>query len=651
MAPSVVRAQTSPSLDLRTFQPSVDPKGSLYMEPALTPGAGLWNVSGWFSYGYRPVVLKDSSGDITAKLISHQLSFDLLGNIGIGKVGALGFALPTVLYQHGESTDRGAAAMGGSSIPTQSLGDASIIGKATIVPYGDLGGFGLAALGRVTLPTGSQASFVAERSPTSEVRLLGEFKLIAVSVQGTAGFRLRTEERSMGSRTWGNEIPWGVGLAVRPQAFGIDENGKWTWVIEAHGALPAGPANPFSSAALSPAIAGASARYAIKDWSVLGGVEAPLDSAPGLPLVRAIAAIHWAPRVHDADHDGVPDESDDCLELAEDRDGFQDNDGCPDFDNDDDGVPDADDKCPTAQEDLDDFEDDDGCPDPDNDKDGILDVQDACPNVAGPANADPKLNGCPVLDQDGDKIPDDKDKCPKEPEDIDGFQDDDGCPDLDNDQDLIPDAQDACPMIPGVPSSDRKRNGCPIPDKDGDTFEDAEDKCPDAAEVWNGVKDDDGCPDEGGHPVIRIERTKTGSALAIADAIRFKGSKEAPEIDPKSIPTIRAIATELNHHPSWVAVVGVREDKSQGASASNNALSRAFAVMLHLRAYTYRDGAAETGSWDAVKAQPRAASNGLGILLLGADEAAKPGTPAPTTPSTPTPGGSSPPSAPAPRGP
>ena len=57
----------------------------------------------------------------------------------------------------------------------------------------------------------------------------------------------------------------------------------------------------------------------------------------------------------------------------EDKDGFEDDDGCPDLDNDRDGVPDEKDKCPAQAEDRDEFEDGDGCPDDDNDKDGVAD--------------------------------------------------------------------------------------------------------------------------------------------------------------------------------------------------------------------------------------------------------------------------------------
>ena len=124
------------------------------------------------------------------------------------------------------------------------------------------------------------------------------------------------------------------------------------------------------------------------------------------------AAARQGPRRHPRQRRQVPDE-------PEDKDGFEDEDGCPDLDNDKDGIPDTDgqvperargqgrvrgrrrlprsrtttptasptptDKCPNEPEDKDGFEDEDGCPDPDNDKDGVLDAADKCPNEPGPA--------------------------------------------------------------------------------------------------------------------------------------------------------------------------------------------------------------------------------------------------------------------------
>jgi outer membrane protein OmpA-like peptidoglycan-associated protein len=64
-------------------------------------------------------------------------------------------------------------------------------------------------------------------------------------------------------------------------------------------------------------------------------------------------------------------------------------------DTDGDGIPDAEDKCPTDPEDKDGFEDEDGCPDNDNDKDGIADKDDACPDQAEVVNGVEDKDGCP----------------------------------------------------------------------------------------------------------------------------------------------------------------------------------------------------------------------------------------------------------------
>ena len=484
----VAAADPTPSLDLRGFHPSTDPAANLYLEPTATPGPWQWNVAGWASYANRLVTINDASGKQVAIPVEHQFSLDYAFGIGLGDRLALGLSLPTVMYQSGTG-----GRLIGSDLPQTALGDLGLQLKATLLPSGELGGFSLAALGRLTLPTGNARSYIAERSATGEVRLLGELKLIALAVRATAGVKVRGSEQTYVSERFGQELPWGFGLAFRPQVLGIDSKGRWEGTLEAHGAVAITP--KFAALAQSPAALGLSTRYTPGALSFIVGAELPLDSGVGTPRVRAVLGVGWAPRVHDEDKDGVPDEVDQCPELAEDKDGFEDADGCPDFDNDDDGVPDDSDRCPTEKEDSDGFEDDDGCPDPDNDHDGILDTVDACPNEAGLASTDAKLNGCPVRDSDVDGIPDPLDKCPQQAEDKDSFQDEDGCPDLDNDNDRVPDVDDACPNLPGPERSDPKLDGCPSPDKDGDTIDDADDRCPDQPETWNGVDDHDGCPE------------------------------------------------------------------------------------------------------------------------------------------------------------
>jgi hypothetical protein len=65
----------------------------------------------------------------------------------------------------------------------------------------------------------------------------------------------------------------------------------------------------------------------------------------------------------DPDADGIESDVDKCPNDAEDKDGFEDDDGCPDPDNDLDHIPDVSDKCPNEPETYNGFEDEDGCPD------------------------------------------------------------------------------------------------------------------------------------------------------------------------------------------------------------------------------------------------------------------------------------------------
>ncbi len=97
----------------------------------------------------------------------------------------------------------------------------------------------------------------------------------------------------------------------------------------------------------------------------------------------------------DPDLDGLRDQADRCPDAAEDKDGYQDYDGCPDLDNDGDGIADLTDQCPNDQEDRDGFQDDDGCPDRDDDKDQILDAVDQCPREAEIYNGIDDTDGCP----------------------------------------------------------------------------------------------------------------------------------------------------------------------------------------------------------------------------------------------------------------
>jgi outer membrane protein OmpA-like peptidoglycan-associated protein len=296
----------------------------------------------------------------------------------------------------------------------------------------------------------------------------------------------------------------------------------------------------------------------------------------------------------DTDGDGVVDAKDGCPLEPETANGVRDFDGCPEDpaaldlpgdavpfgaeggpqmadlpvngDGDGDGVADLSDACPTEREDRDGFEDYDGCPDPDNDGDGVIDRVDRCPLEGENVNGVIDVDGCPDIgpDADGDGVDDADDRCPLEPENVDGVRDEDGCPEAwwvgrpapvgsepsrslptttprtpgadsqadvallgplprggDLDGDGLDHHVDDCPEEPEDLDGVLDGDGCPDPDDDADGVPDADDGCPLEAETANGYEDEDGCPDvvptelEDVAGIVRGIRFRTGSAVLL----------------------------------------------------------------------------------------------------------------------------------------
>lgn len=318
-----------------------------------------------------------------------------------------------------------------------------------------------------------------------------------------------------------------------------------------------------------------------------GCPEHPIDAQPALSKILvpptppplpggaliAVEAERAPPPPADSDGDGIDDEADRCPISAEDRDDFEDEDGCPEPDNDDDGIADANDKCREVAETINGSQDEDGCPDehPDVDGDGVNYEDDRCPLEVGRRSAD----GCPHWpapalalpgfaavftapkveagaeasaaavkpDFDRDGSPDDEDRCPVSAEDMDEFEDDDGCPEPDNDRDGVPDGKDKCP------------------------FE---------AETINGNKDDDGCPDLG----VGAVSIKAGEVV-LNGVIRFKPGSAT--FERASVLLLNQVASTLKA-ASTISVEIQGHTDDTGSAAINIRLSkrRADAIRAHL---------------------------------------------------------------------
>lgn len=367
-------ADGAPSIDVRTWAPSVDPRANLVLEPASTPGPWSFAAGTWMHYENGSVVLRSPTGSVASRPLANQLGLDVVLSLGLGTRGEVGLRVPTFLYEQGASGLPSSVVSSGQ-VPTSGFGDLALAGKGALIEN-DRGGFGLAVLGDVTLPTGAKTGFMGESGPTATLRLLGDVSILVASLQASVGYTLRTSHvewpiASAAGVVFGDEIPWTVGVILRPAVLhAVDPNGIHSWEAALHGSLPAGPTLPFGlgnggSSALSPVLLALSDRVALgryRDAFLLAGLDVGLDHAVGVPSVRATVGFGLRFARHDEDGDGIADDVDQCPRIAEDYDGFEDADGCPEADNDD---------------------------------DGIVDAEDACPNVPGAPSPDPRKNGCP----------------------------------------------------------------------------------------------------------------------------------------------------------------------------------------------------------------------------------------------------------------
>lgn len=390
-------------------------------------------------------------------LLDELMVLQLYGAITLIERVQIGLNLPIVLYGDGDGyeyvlgasprTAGFAGAFGG-------LADPRISAKVRILDPDHQGnGVTLGASAWVNLPLGyyiADGRFIGDRSPNVGAHMIGGFRFDGFRLALNLGFAFREEAQNIRSVV-GFEAIWGLAAGYR--------FAEWIGAqVELTGATSFGAR--FDSEAPTE-IRGAFDFY-LGDFTFQVGGGAGLVYGVGVPVGHGFLGFSYAPTPpSDTDGDGLNDDDDGCPGDAEDMDGFEDEDGCPELDNDGDEIPDGADPCPEEAEDIDEYEDEDGCPEEDNDSDGIRDGYDSCPNTPEDMDGDRDTDGCPDADTDGDGIEDSADQCPNDAEDFDGLLDEDGCPEEDADEDTIPDETDECPEEAEDMDGYRDRDGCP----------------------------------------------------------------------------------------------------------------------------------------------------------------------------------------------
>lgn len=515
--------------------------------PTTTPD-GKASIGLVGSYVSRPVSVRVSSPDPDGTLlpvVDNAVNVTFLGTFGITDRLEFTIAAPVTLYQDG--TGLGSIRGTDEELRRSSVRDSRFgLTMAILRPprAGSQNGFSLTGRFEYALPVGEIDAFASARTPTWFPSAVATFRrnrvLAALEVSG----RFRGESQFANARI-GTQVGGAFGMSVDILRDGLLSASAETFVLYtvaqqdasstlADGATPPPliPAEWIVSARSAPLLGGD------VSFSIFGGGSLPFSTEAALtaPRFRVGLSARYAPTGGDMDADGVLDRDDACPKVAEDRDGFKDEDGCPEPDNDGDRILDKDDKCRDAAETVDGFKDEDGCPDPDDDNDGIPDEEDACRNEAEDKDGFKDDDGCPEPDNDNDGFLDKADTCPNGAEDKDGFKDDDGCPDPDNDFDQILDEADQCPTLREDLDGFQDGDGCPEPDNDEDGLLDGVDRCPIDAETIDGKDDEDGCPEAGARSLVKW----SGVRIAAETPPRF-GAGSAKMTKPLEA-TIRQMA-------------------------------------------------------------------------------------------------------------
>ncbi len=359
LAALAAAASASPALadgfDAERFAPAAGAAGGLAVERTEVPLHFGWGIGLFLNFADDPVVERDPDADeVLSKPVDHAFTADLLASVGLFGFAEIGLHLPVQLVYSGDTGDT--AVMGPAFTASNGVGDLRAVPKVVAWRGGTASlHYALGGAVPVTLPTGDGPALRGADGVTVEPRALASVTGGRWAAHAGLGYRWR--EKKPAGVPVGNEIT--IALA-----------GTYAWSDSLELDLEAVAGRQTSvdgpGAVETPLELLAGAVYYQGDWRLHAAAGVGLTNGLGSPDLRVLAGVRYARRLRDnggfgdRDGDGILDKDDDCPDSAEDADGFQDEDGCPEVDNDGDGILDEEDKCPSLPEEK--GGDGDGCP-------------------------------------------------------------------------------------------------------------------------------------------------------------------------------------------------------------------------------------------------------------------------------------------------
>lgn len=295
-----------PPINAQRFRPTLDGKRTLWADDAQRGEHKTFFLRPLFHYTHRPLVYEYESGQRLA-LVGNIVQGNLMAGFSFDRL-RVGIDAPVIFFAESETR------------PSQAgLGDLRVDGKVSILD-GDAP-LGLAVQGLVAFPTGLRTIPLGARKTTWEASLIVDTDVAEkLYLMANLGYRGGPDAQLENVRV--NDF-----FTFRAAAaYAINNNDGVA--LEFSGDVPFTGTNTIDALPIEGLLSGY-ARVA-PDLKLRGGIGTSLTRGIAAPQLRVMLGFSWEKEADlDADDDGILDEADQCIDVPEDLDGEQDEDGCP----------------------------------------------------------------------------------------------------------------------------------------------------------------------------------------------------------------------------------------------------------------------------------------------------------------------------------
>ena len=306
---TVAHAQDGlPAFDVQNVRPTIDAKYTLLTDDAGLAPSGTLMGRFVLSTAADMLTFRPDGSKEDVSILGNLVTADLILGYTVSRF-RIGLDVPVVLASSSDVLDTG----GG-------LGDLAIDLRGTIAdPEGSP--VGLAVSTRFGAPTATVDLPIGGTGIGYEVAVIVDKRIGDITAVTNLGFRGRPPAE-LDNITVGNQIATRFGLGYRLSKVA----GVSTDVV---GHLTASDMGSTAGGAWEGMVGG---WYRFNDRIVTRlGLGAGLSQGIGTSAYRSLLSVGYEPEVVvDTDNDGLPDREDRCPDQAEDFDGHEDADGCPD---------------------------------------------------------------------------------------------------------------------------------------------------------------------------------------------------------------------------------------------------------------------------------------------------------------------------------